>query len=108
MQNILIITKVERLGHSVQSGGLQLFLTDHLQRSVVVIGTPEQQINIQSLQNQVLPIVMLSDQLETMTDNSIQVPSTALVSVVPIASTSILVALEAGKANDIIQLMQAR
>lgn len=108
MQNILIITKVERLEHSAQSGGLQLFLTDHLQRSIVVIGIPEQQINIQSIQHQALPVVMLSDHLEILSDKSVQVPSTALVSVVPIAPSSILLALEAGKANDIIQRMQAR
>ena len=108
MQNILIITKVERLEHSAQSGGLQLFLTDHLQRTVVVMGTPDQQINIQALKNQALPIVMMSDQQEALANKGIQVPSTALVSVVPIESTSIQVALEAGKADDIIQLMQVR
>jgi len=73
-----------------------------------VLGTAEQQINIMAIQNQVFPIVVLSDQIDISGDERIDIPATALVSIVPIAATAMQGVIDAGKAEEILQSLSLK
>ena len=103
MQFAIIVTEVESF--TSESGGqvMRLIVSDHKGRSISVIGAPEQQINIQTVKNQMLPMIVLSDQVDRISDTEYLIPEKSLVSVVPLESKSIKMMLEAGKADEVLQ-----
>lgn len=108
MQYAFIITKVDAF--NAENGGetFRLTLADYRARSVYLLGVKEQQINIQAVKSQVLPVVMLSDQVDLKSGNDITIPASALVSVVPIAASAIKGVLEAGRAEEILQSLSLK
>lgn len=103
MQFAIIVTEVKSF--TSESGGqlMRLIVSDYKGRSVSVIGTPEQQINIQTLKNQMLPMIVLSDQVDCISDTEYLIPEKSLVSVMPLESKVIKMMLEAGKADEVLQ-----
>ncbi|MGB0205087.1 MAG: hypothetical protein ACPF9K_08550 [Neptuniibacter sp.] len=103
MQFAIIVTEVESF--TSESGGqvMRLIVSDHKGRSISVIGAPEQQINIQTVKNQMLPMIVLSDQVDRISDTEYLIPEKSLVSVVPLESKAIKMMLEAGKADEVLQ-----
>lgn len=108
MQHALIITQIESYV-SEQSGEVfRLNVLDYRERHVVLYGLSGQQVNIQTLKNQVLPAVMLSDQLEVIGDEALVIPESSLVSIVPLPSASISAILTAGKAEEILKSLSLK
>lgn len=103
MQYAIIVTEVESF--TSEGGGqiLRLIVSDYKGRSISVIGTPEQQINIQTVKNQVLPMIVLSDQVECISNTEYLIPDKSLVSVVPLGFKAVKMMLEAGKADEVLQ-----
>lgn len=103
MQYAFIITQIDSY---VSEGGGEVFclrVIDHRSRCISLYGVAAQQINIQTLKDQVLPVVVLSDHVNATAVDQIHIPATALVSIVPIAAKAIEGVLEAGRAEDILQ-----
>lgn len=108
MQYALIITQVDSY-LSEQNGALfRLNLEDHLGRKVSLLGAADQQVNIQTIRNQLLPIVMLADHIDQLNEESYSIPHSALVSVVPLPSGSISSIIEAGRADEILQSLSLK
>lgn len=103
MQYALIITQID--SYLTEQGGqtFRLNLEDHLGRKVALFGLPDQQVNIQSVKNQALPIVILSDSMEQQSDMQLMIPGSALVSVVPLPAEAVRSVLDAGRADEILQ-----
>mgnify|MGYP000020553762 FL=1 len=108
MQYAFIITKID--SYLSESGGeiFCLNVIDHQERTVSLYGVADQQINIQALKGQVLPVVMLSDHVDLPITEKVTIPPTALVSIVPIAANAIDGVLAAGKAEDILQSLSLK
>ncbi|WP_299183843.1 hypothetical protein [uncultured Neptuniibacter sp.] len=103
MQHGFIIVRIDAFTSEQSESLFKLEATDHLHRKVVLLGNAEQQVNIQTLKDQILPVVMLSDQLETSFDQTFAVPATSLVSIVPLPSVKLKHIIDAGKADQILQ-----
>lgn len=108
MQHAFIFTKIESYMAECEGQVFRLGLLDYRNRNISILGTPEQQINIRALQNQVFPIVVLSDQIDIIGDERISIPATALVSSVPIAARSMQGVIDAGKAEEILQSLSLK
>lgn len=103
MQYAMIVTEVESF--TSEGGGqvMRLNVVDYKDRKISVIGSPNQQINIQTLKNQMLPMIVLSDQVDNLTEEGYLIPEKSLVSVVPLEASAISLMLDAGKANEVLK-----
>ena len=102
MQYAMIVTGVTSF--TSDNGGqiLRLTVSDYKGRSVALLGTPNQQINILTLKSQVMPILALSDHVDTVASGQYLIPEKSLVSVVPLESSAIQMMLDAGKADQVL------
>ncbi|WP_286237071.1 hypothetical protein [Neptuniibacter halophilus] len=102
MQHALIICRIESF--TAEQGGELLCLNaeDHKQRSITLQGYAGQQVNVQTLKNQQLPLVLLADKLIRVSESRLTVPPTALVSIVPLPAASIGEILDAGRGGEIL------
>ncbi|MGH1462778.1 MAG: hypothetical protein ACRBB6_12150 [Neptuniibacter sp.] len=103
MQHAIIVTDVVSFTSENAGQVMRLTLCDYKGRLISVIGAPNQQVNIQTLKNQMLPMMMLSDQVETSVEGSYLIPEKALVSVVPLESVAIKVMMDAGKSDEVLK-----
>jgi len=103
MQYAMIITKSD--SYQAEQGGTQfrLCVEDYQGRAVSLFGVPGQQVNIQTIRSQSLPIIMLADNIESHGDGTITIPLNALVSVVPLPAASIQSIVQAGRGAEILQ-----
>lgn len=108
MQHVFIITQIQSFTSESAGQVLRLKLIDHRGGELRVVGAAQQQINIQALKNQVLPMIVMSDKLDRQVDGCLVIPEKALVSVVPIESSAVQLMLEKGKADEVLaQFMPA-
>lgn len=108
MQHAFILTKIESYVTEREGQVFRLGLLDYCHRDISVLGSAEQQINIMAIQNQHFPIVVLSDQIERSIDERIEIPATALVSIVPIAAMTMQGVIDAGKAEEILKSLSLK
>lgn len=103
MQYVTLIT--ELISFASTHGGqiLRLSMKDYRGYDVQILGSPQQQINIQTLRSQMLPMIVLSDRRETSSGTEMMIPDKALVSVVPIEASAIQLMLDQGKAEQVLQ-----
>lgn len=102
MQHAFIITGIDSFT-SEQSGQVfRLSLAEHKGRELSVIGSAEQQVNILTIKEQVLPVVMLSDKLEEGADSCLLIPDSALVSIVPIKAAAVQLMLDTDNADQVL------
>jgi len=108
MQHAFIITKIDAFT-TEQSGELfKLRVSDYRERTITLLGSLEQQVNIQTLHNQQLPVILLSDQLETVAEQQFLIPPASLVSIVPLPAASLQQVLELGKADAMLQSLSLK
>jgi len=99
MQQGFILTAVA--GPDLGPQGIRLQATDHLQREVVLLGSQGQQINIQSVRNQAMPLLLLTDQAEV-SGQRVLIPETALIGIMPLAADALQGVLQAGQAEQLL------
>ena len=103
MQYAMIVTGVTSFTSDNGGQTLRLTVSDYKGRSIALLGTPNQQINILTLKSQVMPILVLSDHVDTVVaTGQYLIPEKSLVSVVPLESSAIQVMLDVGKADQIL------
>ncbi len=102
MQYAMIVTDVTSFTSDNGGQTLRLTVSDYKGRSIALLGTPNQQINILTLKSQVMPILALSDHVDTVAAGQYLIPEKSLVSVVPLESSAIQVMLDAGKADQVL------
>ena len=98
MQHVFIINQLS----PVFSEALSHSMIDHCGRVINVRGTQAQQVNIQTLKCQVLPFVMLADQIEHTQNAAVVIPESALVSVVPFSAQQVQALLDSGNAQTLL------
>jgi hypothetical protein len=103
MQYVYLMTEIVSFASSNGGQVLRLSLKDYKGHEVQVLGSPQQQINIQTLRNQMLPMIVLSDKRETRSEGAMVIPDKALVSVVPIEASALQLMLDQGKADQVLQ-----
>lgn len=108
MQYAFVITNIDAFVTENAGELFRLTLIDYRERNICLLGGVDQQINIQAVKSQVLPMVMLADQIELQADDNVTIPATALVSVVPIAASAIKGVLDAGKAEEILKSLSLK
>lgn len=102
MQHVFIITEIDSFTSENAGQVLRLNLIDFRGDSLRVLGASLQQVNIQTLKNQMLPFIVLSDTLDKPTDECMIIPEKALVSVVPIEASTVQMMLDQGKAEEVL------
>lgn len=108
MQHAFIVTKIEAYLTEQAGEVFKLHVTDYRKRAVWLLGRLDQQVNIQTLKNQQLPVVLISDQLESGSEGQFLIPASSLVSIVPLPAASLQQVLELGRADEILQSLSLK
>ncbi|GAA0791408.1 hypothetical protein [Marinobacterium sediminicola] len=107
MQHVLILTRLTpQATHLGRVDELIGVTSDG--RSLLIRSEPAQRVNVAQLQHQITPLILLCDQLQNTPFADLEIPSRALVSIIPLPADEVGALLREGKEALLLEEIRAQ